>query len=89
MSTENRRIDLWYDETSDCENPVWCVSLCTADGEEIKVLDTAASHADALPVAEKKAASHGLVLMDCVDQTSRIARRDESVRVRPTGPPRD
>lgn len=59
MSATNR-IEAWYDETSDADAALWCVSLCTADGEEIKCLSTHEEEADALSAGRAEAAKRGL-----------------------------
>jgi hypothetical protein len=41
------RIEVWHDDTSDPGNPLYCVSLCEDDGEEIKCLSTHERRADA------------------------------------------
>lgn len=33
-------IEVWYDETSDCDDPLYCVSLCEEGGKEVKCLST-------------------------------------------------
>lgn len=79
----SKRIDIWYDATSDASNPVWCVSLCADDGEEIKCLDTADTYAEAKQIGEREASDRRLVLMDCVDTESRSRQREEQAS-RPT-----
>lgn len=51
-----RHIEVWYDETSDSDNPLWCVSLCEEDGEEIKCLSTHEDEGDAASYGESAAA---------------------------------
>ena len=42
-----RTIEVWLDSTSDSESPMWCVSLCAEDGDEIRCLSTHDDEADA------------------------------------------
>lgn len=59
-----RHIEVWYDETSDSDNPVYCVSLCEEDGEEIKCLSTHDDRADALEAGQKSADKRGIALVE-------------------------
>lgn len=59
-----RHIELWYDETSDSDNPVYCVSLCEPDGEEIMCLSTHDDKTEATEAAERSATKRGLALIE-------------------------
>lgn len=58
--TATRHIEVWYDETSDSDNPLWCVSFCEADGDEIKCLSTHEDQADALMAGQNAADKRGI-----------------------------
>lgn len=56
----DQHIALWLDATSDPSDPVWCVSLCAQDGEEIACLSWHQSEDNASLRAEREAATRGL-----------------------------
>lgn len=66
MSDPNR-IEVWLDETSDPSEPVWCVSLCASDGEEIKCLSTEDDHDEAILVGKEEASIRELT---CVERNT-------------------
>ena len=51
-----RHIEVWYDETSDAAEPMWCVSLCEEDGSEVKCLSTHEDKDEAESAGESAAA---------------------------------
>lgn len=59
-----RHIEIWYDETSDSDNPEWCVSVCEDDGEEIRCLSTHGRYSDAVAAGKKSAAKRGIELVE-------------------------
>ena len=52
----SRHIEVWHDKTSDSDSPVWCVSLCEDDGDEVKCLSTHETEYEAEAVGEVEAA---------------------------------
>jgi hypothetical protein len=54
------RIEAWYDETSDADAALWCVSLCTDGGEEKRCLSTHEDEGDAIEAGRAEAAERGL-----------------------------
>ncbi len=62
MNATNRQIEIWLDETSDGDEPMWCVSLCESDGEEVRCLSTHDDLATATAAAKKSAATRNLPL---------------------------
>lgn len=58
------RIEVWHDTVSDPANPVWCVSACSAAGDEIDCIDTADAHEAALDSGRKEAADRLLPLCE-------------------------
>ena len=63
MATTTRHIEVWYDETSDCDNPLYCVSLCEEDGREIKCLSTHENREEADDAGRKAAAKRDVVAL--------------------------
>jgi len=57
----SRQIEIWYDETSDSNEPMWCVSLCGAAGDEVRCLSTHDSRDDAVSAGLAEAEKSGLV----------------------------
>lgn len=55
-----RQIEVWYDETSDSDEPIWCVSLCEEDGEEIKCLATYDDRDEAIEAGRRAAAKRSI-----------------------------
>lgn len=63
MNTQTaERIEVWRDSTSDPETPVWCVSLCADDGEEIRCLDTTDDHDAGIASGREEARQRDLPL---------------------------
>jgi hypothetical protein len=62
MST--RHIEVWYDKTSDPEEPMYCVSLCEADGEEVKCLSTHEERPAAVSAGQQAAKKRDLKLVE-------------------------
>lgn len=58
------RIEVWHDTTSDPSTPVWCVSACTEDGDEIKCIDTADTRAEAVETGHREADDRALPLCE-------------------------
>lgn len=63
MQTANQ-IEVWRDATSDNDSPAWCVSVCTADGDEIECLHTEADRDDAITAGRGAAEQRGLPLYE-------------------------
>ena len=61
-----KHIEVWLDKTGDPDEPLWCVSLCEPEGDEIKCLSTHREKGDAIWAGTRAAASRGmhLQLMD-------------------------
>lgn len=59
----SKHIEVWYDETSDADEPLYCVSLCAADGEEIRCLSTHEEREAAEEAGRKAAEKRGLTAM--------------------------
>lgn len=63
-TTTEQHIEVWHDQASDSENPVWCVSLCEADGEEIRCLCTRKNHSAATSAGQSAAKKRGMVVVE-------------------------
>ncbi len=48
-----RHIEVWLDAASDIDEPVWCVSLCEDDGQEVRCFSVHDEKADAEAAAER------------------------------------
>ena len=59
---EERYVEVWLDETSDPSEPLWCVSLCTDEGE-IRCISTHEDQSDAISAGQAAAARRGLALV--------------------------
>lgn len=59
----SKQIEVWRDETSDADEPCWCVSLCDDDGE-IKCLSTHDDRNDAIDAGREVAQERGLRLCE-------------------------
>ena len=60
----SKQIEVWYDETSDADEPVWCVSLCDDDGQEVKCLSAHDDKDDAIDAGREAAQERGLRLCE-------------------------
>lgn len=60
----SKKIEVWYDETSDPSEPMWCVSLCQDDGDEINCLSTHEEREDAIVAGKKSAEKRGLKIFE-------------------------
>ena len=69
-----RHIEVWYDETSDSDQPTYCISLCDEDGDEIKCLGTYDDRAEAESAGLEAATERGMECLyrDTSGQTSAI-----------------
>jgi hypothetical protein len=55
-----RHIEVWHDDTSDPDEPLWCVSLCEEDGEEVRCFSTHDERNEADAAARRAAQKRGL-----------------------------
>ncbi len=71
-----KTIDVWHDTTSDCDKPVWCVSL-VENREELSCLRTFKSRDKAVKWGRLTARERGLALRECdaMGRTSEIATK--------------
>lgn len=60
----SQQIEVWRDETSDADEPIWCVSLCDDDGQEVKCLSTHDDKSGAIEAGRKVAHKRGLRLCE-------------------------
>ena len=59
-----RRIDVWHDTHSDSDTPVWCVSLCEEDGEEIRCLSSFPARDEAIDAGRAEANRRSLLAFE-------------------------
>ena len=57
MRDKAASIEVWLDDATDYESPVYCISLCAADGEELLCLGHTPRQDEAVALAKKVAAS--------------------------------
>ncbi len=59
----DRHIEVWLDETSDSDDPTYCVSLCEEDGEEVKLIGTRDAREEADELGLRAADKRGIPVM--------------------------
>lgn len=60
----SKQIEVWYDETSDTDEAVWCVSLCDEEGQEVRCLSTHDDQSDAIEAGREAAQERGMRLCE-------------------------